>query len=211
MNLSKTVLFSAGTGPEECQWVLSHVIAQFGKEALRLGLTTNEVDRIEGRSALLTKSSVIQVTGGHSIDTLLSQWLGTIRWIGKSPFRAKHKRQNWYVGTHLLDTVIEEIRWNEIRFEFTKASGPGGQHRNKTNSAVRSIHIPSSTQAIASDQRSQHENKRIALKRLLEKIQQQADKIEHDQIQSRWHQHHELIRGNEVRCYQGAHFGLLNR
>jgi peptide chain release factor len=83
-----------------------------------------------------------------------------------------------------------------------RSSGPGGQHVNKTESAVRAKHLPSGITVVASERRSQHQNKAEALERLQEKvslwhIQQAADKA-----MDQWQQHNTLERGNSIRTFE---------
>ncbi|HEY4785594.1 MAG TPA: peptide chain release factor-like protein, partial [Bacteroidales bacterium] len=98
--------------------------------------------------------------------------------------------------------------WNEddISFQTLRSSGPGGQHVNKTESAVRAIHIPSGIQVTASDSRSQLQNKKLALERLREKIAQWQMNEVLKKEQTQWHQHNILKRGNPIRVYKGREF-----
>jgi peptide chain release factor len=94
----------------------------------------------------------------------------------------------------------------EVRFEAFRAGGPGGQHQNKTESAVRAVHMPSGLSAVARDGRSQHRNKAIAVERLAMLLRtsqevaaiadQQALRLNHDRLE----------RGNPVRRFRGRAF-----
>ena len=103
-----------------------------------------------------------------------------------------------------------ELKEVEIKYQAIRASGPGGQHVNKTDSAVRVTHIPSGVSAVSQDQRSQFANKKIARLKLAlifaEKRELSASKTKEDL----WKQNFELERGNEVRTYEGVKFRLRN-
>ena len=103
--------------------------------------------------------------------------------------------------TFLLSESREATE-DDIRYETLRASGPGGQHVNKTESAVRAVHIPSGISVVASDQRSQWQNKKLATERLLVKLT--AWNIEQAMIQAQtnWSNHNSLQRGNLVKIIQ---------
>ena len=86
-----------------------------------------------------------------------------------------------------------------FRYETLRASGPGGQHVNKTESAVRAVHIPSGMSVVASDQRSQWQNKKLATERLLVKLSSWTMEQAMIQAQENWSNHNHLQRGNPVK------------
>jgi len=90
-----------------------------------------------------------------------------------------------------------------VRFEPTKASGPGGQHVNKTESAVRATHLPTGLSCVAREERCQHRNKELALVRLAQTIAGRGAQAEADARRDAWTRHDALERGNAVRVYTG--------
>jgi peptide chain release factor len=103
-------------------------------------------------------------------------------------------------------------QWSEkeIRFEKMRSSGPGGQHANKTETAIRATHLPSGLSAYAQEERSQYLNRKLAISRLLERLEEQQEKEHLQSQQKRWNQHNQLERGNPVRIYVGENFKSKN-
>jgi peptide chain release factor len=198
--MEKTYIqITSGRGPAECCRVVSKVVECLLKEARRQGIYAEVVEREEGEINRTLLSAVLFLAG-ENLETFVDSWEGTVQWIAQSPYRKFHKRKNWFIGVQCLP-VFEEHKWNEsdIRVQTLKASGPGGQHVNKTESAVRVTHIPSGISVMASDERSQLQNKKQAIERL--KIKLAAYELERAMnfAQENWQNHNELERGNPVR------------
>jgi peptide chain release factor len=99
---------------------------------------------------------------------------------------------------------VEETRFDakDVKWETMRASGPGGQHVNRTESAVRVTHLPTGIQASAAEERSQHRNRKLALARLAQKLAEVDAKQHGEAREKRWRAHQELERGNPVRVYR---------
>jgi len=197
---------SAGRGPRECEWVVARLVEAFAREAADEGLVCAPIEPIAGLAA----SAILRV-GGVDAESFALARCGTMRWIGVSLFRSLNRRRNWFVGVSRLPEpdTIEAMREQDIRFETLRASGPGGQHVNKTESAVRATHVPTGLTTVSQEQRSQHANKRIARLKLWLLLDVRRSDGAADEKQARWQQHHALERGNAVRTYHGAGFKLL--
>lgn len=196
---------TAGQGPKECQWVVSKLANVFGKEAAKLGLECTLLERPDE-----TASSLLLSVSGKGCEAFADERTGSIRWIGESPFRPKHKRKNWYVGVKPIPNAddVPELKDQDIKYQAIRASGPGGQHVNKTDSAVRATHIPTGITSVSQDQRSQFANKKIARLKLVLIFEEQRELTESKSKADFWQQNRELERGNEVRCYEGVKFKL---
>ena len=147
-------------------------------------------------------SATISLQGAASGE-LVDEWEGTVQWIAQSPYRIYHKRKNWFVGVHsFVLSESQEATEHDFRYETLRASGPGGQHVNKTESAVRAVHIPTGMSVVASDQRSQWQNKKLATERLLVKLSSWTMEQAMIQAQENWSNHNHLQRGNPVKVIQ---------
>lgn len=191
---------TSGRGPAECCRVVALVVEKVLKEATAKGIKAEIVERETGPMNRTLLSAVIVLQGGEDCDRLIEQWEGTVLWIAQSPYRIYHKRKNWYVGVQTF-TLAEsrEATETDIRYETLRASGPGGQHVNKTESAVRAVHIPTGMSVVASDQRSQWQNKKLATERLFLKLASWNIEQAMIRAQANWSNHNSLQRGNPVK------------
>ena len=205
------VQITSGRGPEECGRAVFHVMTIFATEAHGKSINVDMLEIIEGKYPKTIKSVLLSLSG-RNIFNFLNTWEGTVQWIGKSPFRPKHKRKNWFIGISKLIPPKESMFSNkDLRFETMKASGPGGQHVNKSNTAVRVTHTPSGLVAIAREERSQHMNKKLALARLLKLMEGKHHDMKTKFRQEQWGMHNELERGNPVRIFEGPGFKMKLR
>lgn len=202
MNANEYMIqITSGRGPEECWRAVAKVLEILLKEARSAGLSAEVVDSAPGHLNGTLLSALILVKG-KEVKTFIEKWQGTVLWISPSPYRKYHKRKNWFVGVEAFD-VSKVFQWNEkeVTFESLRSSGPGGQHVNKTESAVRAKHIPSGITVVASERRSQHQNKSEALERLKNKVKQWFVEQASAKMQDQWQQHNSLERGNAVRVF----------
>ena len=193
---------TSGRGPAECCRVVALVLEKILKQAVAKGVKTEVVERETGPLNRTLLSAVISLQG-RDYHALIEDWEGSVQWIAKSPYRIYHKRKNWFVGVQTFTlSESQEATEAEIRYETLRASGPGGQHVNKTESAVRAVHIPTGMSVVASDQRSQWQNKKLATERLLLKLASWSIEQAMIQAQENWVSHNHLQRGNPVKVIQ---------
>mgnify|MGYP005932397085 FL=1 len=198
----KYLQITSGRGPVECCRVVAFVLERILKQAQTRKLKVEIVEKEAGPANRTLLSAVIALEGA-GCDTLVEEWEGTVLWIARSPYRIHHRRKNWFVGVQtFLLSESREATENEIRYETLRASGPGGQHVNKTESAVRAVHIPSGISVVASDQRSQWQNKKLATERLQVKLTAWNVEQAMIQVQANWSNHNSLQRGNPVKVIQ---------
>jgi peptide chain release factor len=199
MKMEKLLLITSGKGPAECERAAYKIMALIRKEALRLQMDVNVLSVTEGTAAQLVRSALISIKG-ESAEQFARAWTGSVQWTATSPFRPHHKRRNWFVGIAEF-TLPELIDWNErdVKYESLRSSGPGGQHVNKTESAVRATHVPTGVSVVASDERSQSMNKQKATERLRIRLAHINHERQADQSQQQWQDHAALERGNAKR------------
>lgn len=202
---SVSLMITSGNGPAECRLAVAGVLDVMRREAAAQGVSIDVRETAEKHGL---KSAVV-VLGGAKAAALAQRWCGTIRWRAKSPLRPQHKRANWFIGVFELPRSVrppDRLRERDILVETFRAGGPGGQHQNTTDSAVRATHKPTGLSAVAREERSQHRNRALAIARLQNLLEAQAA-AEHEARKAAQNQlHHALERGNPLRCFTGHDF-----
>lgn len=196
---------SSGQGPEECRWVVGQLAKAFEAEGRRAGVRCTIMEAGEENPA-----SLLLEVSGNDAESFVHARTGTVLWVGTSPFRPHHRRRNWFVGVARVPQPEETgtLREQDITYKTMRASGPGGQHVNKTDSAVRATHGPTGISAVSQEQRSQHANRKMArLKLALQLAERQAAAVQASS-EAEWSRNRQLERGNAVRTYHGARFRL---
>lgn len=195
---------SAGQGPAECCLAVQLALRQLEKEATQQRGTITVLEAQEGPVKGSLRSVLVGLDGDASI-ALTAHWVGTVLWVCKSPLRPKHGRKNWYISCRLFEEA-DAIRDNEVTFQTCRSSGAGGQHVNKTNSAVHATHVATGISVKVQTERSQHANKRLAKALLAHKLAELREKQDNAQVQERWLAHWQIERGNPVRVFKGEKF-----
>lgn len=202
---------SAGRCPAECEWVVGRLAPRLTAELLARGLKVEEIDRTPGSHGGDARSVLLRISGAE-VGAQVADWLGTIQWIGTSPYRPHHKRKNWFVSVAAFaEPAADSWDMAALRIETLRASGPGGQHVNRTESAVRITHLPTGLSTLAQEERSQHMNRRLALARLDALLVARTDAQARDADERRWRQHTQLERGNAVRVFRGVEWKQESR
>ena len=203
---TKIIQITSGRGPAECCWVVAQVLKKFLEAAKEQAFGYNILQREKGIENGTLQSVTVQLKG-KKLDVFLNQWIGTIQWKGVSAFRPQHKRKNWFIGLYEIAQHQEfQIHDSDISYQATRSSGPGGQHVNKVSSAIRAIHVPTKTQVLVMDSRSQHQNKKIAKTRLQEKVSTLQLESLQSSIKNQWENHLNLERGNPIQVFKGPDF-----
>lgn len=176
--------FHAGAGGTEAQDWCQMLIRMYQMWSQKNGYTVNVLDSLDGDEAGI-KSCTIEVQGLNAYGYLKAE-KGIHRLVRISPFNSQGKRMTSFASIEVMpeldDNVEIDIRPEDIKMDTYRASGAGGQHINKTDSAVRLTHIPTGVVTSCQTQRSQHQNKDYAMKMLVAKLielaqEQQKEKI----------------------------------
>jgi peptide chain release factor len=198
------VQLSAAQGPAECCLAVAKALARIEAEARAAGVTVDVIEREAGAQAG-TWRSVLLGLDGDGADALAARWDGTVQWICASPYRPQHGRKNWFIGARRYAPPPAALE-SEIRFETARASGAGGQHVNKTESAVRAVHVATGISVRVQSERSQHANKRVAVALIAQRLAEAAQRRDDDLRAQRRLAHHTLERGAAVRVFRGERF-----
>lgn len=203
--MEKTYIqITSGRGPVECCRVVVLVMQKIIEHTRKLGLETELVEHEDGPQDGCMFSATLAVQG-DGISLLTDEWEGSVLWVAqKNPFRPWHRRKNWFVGVHAFKP-LEKARVSErdITYDTLRASGPGGQNVNKVETAVRATHRPSGISVVASDLRSQSQNKKLAYERLMMKLSAMEEEKQMHQTRDVWMNHNTLERGNPVKKFKG--------
>ena len=204
-NMDKEYIqITSGRGPVECCRVVVLVMNKIIEQAKSQGYEVEVVEHEDGPNDGCMFSATLAIESEHAIS-LKDEWEGSVLWVAqKNPFRPWHRRKNWFVGVHFFKPLqTGTISERDITYETLRSSGPGGQNVNKVESAVRAIHVPTGITVLASDERLQIQNKRLARERLLMKLSaiDEDRRLHHNH--EVWMNHNSLERGNPVQKFRG--------
>lgn len=189
-------------GTESCDWA-SMLVRMYQHWCERSGFQMEELDFTPGDEAGV-KSATFLVKGDYAFGYLKSE-IGVHRLVRISPFDANARRHTSFASvfaTPEIDDSIEiDIREEDLRIDYYRSSGAGGQHVNKTSSAVRITHIPTKTVVACQNERSQHKNKAVAMKILKGRLYQLEVEKQREEQAVREGEKSEIGWGNQIRSY----------
>ena len=193
----------AGSGGTEAQDWADMLLRMYLRWAESHGFKAELMEVSDGEVAGI-KGATIHVEGEHAFGWLRTE-TGVHRLVRKSPFDSGNRRHtsfaSVFVSPELDDDIDIDLDMNEVRVDTYRASGAGGEHVNKTDSAIRLTHIPSGIVVQCQNQRSQHKNKDQAIKQLKAKLYELEDQKRRAEMQEIEDNKSDISWGSQIRSY----------
>ncbi len=201
----------AGAGGTEAQDWVEMLFRMYSRWCERRGFKTETVDYLAGDEAGI--KSVTMVVSGINAYGYLKAEKGVHRLVRISPFDASGRRHTSFASLDVLpeldDDVTVDINPDEIRVDTFRASGAGGQHINKTDSAIRITHFPTGIVVSCQNERSQHKNRETAMKMLKAKLLEIKEQEQRDKLSDIQGEQMEIGWGSQIRSYVFHPYNLV--
>jgi peptide chain release factor 2 len=203
---------SAGAGGTEAQDWAQMLMRMYTRWAERHGYTVEVTDVSEGEEAGI-KGAILEIKGEYAYGYLKAE-SGVHRLVRISPFDSQARRHTSFASVFIypvVDTDINiEIREEDLKIDVFRASGAGGQHVNKTSSAVRITHLPTGIITASQQQRSQHKNKATAMQMLKNKLYQRELQKQLDRKAELDANKSDVSFGSQIRSYVFQPYTMVN-
>jgi peptide chain release factor 2 len=202
-NKNAIVSINAGAGGTEAQDWAEMLLRMYLRWCERKNFKVEVVDLLEGEEAGI-KSVTFTVAGPYAHGMLKAE-SGVHRLVRISPFDASGRRHTSFAAVLVFpevdDTIDVEIKQSDLRIDTYRASGAGGQHVNKTSSAVRITHLPTNIVVQCQNEKSQHRNRDIAMKILKARLYEREKRAQQAKVQETHDNLDEIAWGNQIRSY----------
>lgn len=203
--------FHAGAGGTEAQDWCEMLMRMYQMWAQKNGYSVDVMDTLPGDDAGI-KSATINISGLNAYGYLRSE-KGVHRLVRISPFDASGRRHTSFASIEVMPEIDDDIEINirpeDLRVDTYRASGAGGQHINKTDSAIRITHIPTGVVVSCQTQRSQHQNKEYAMRMLKSKLAEIAEQQQKEKIEDIKGVQKEIAWGSQIRSYVFHPYNLV--
>lgn len=193
----------SGSGGTEAQDWAEMLLRMYLKWGERRGFKTTLVELSEGEVAGI-KSATIQFEGDYAYGWLRTE-MGVHRLVRKSPFDSGNRRHTSFASVFVYPEIDDDIEVDinpaDLRIDTYRASGAGGQHVNRTDSAIRITHIPTNTVVQCQSDRSQHKNRSYAMKQLKAKLYELEQQKRTQEKQALEDNKSDIGWGSQIRSY----------
>ena len=201
---SNAILYiNSGAGGTEAQDWVEMLLRMYLKWAEKKGFETQIVDMLQGEEAGI-KHPIVIVTGKHAYGYLKCE-VGIHRLVRVSPFDANNRRHTSFASIYAYPEIAEdipvEIKDEDLRVDTFRSSGPGGQHVNRTESAIRITHLPTGIVVQCQNERSQHKNRAIAMAILKSRIYELEKKKQEEKMDTLNKEKKDIAWGSQIRSY----------
>jgi peptide chain release factor 2 len=197
-------------GTESCDWA-EMLFRMYNQYCQKNGYTCEVIDMLPGEGAGL-KSCTLHIKGPMAYGYLKSE-MGTHRLVRISPFDANARRHTSFTAVEVTPEIEDvgdvQVDDKDLRIDTYRASGAGGQHVNKTDSAVRITHVPTGLFVACQTQRSQMQNRAVAMKMLVAKLQQLKESERLDELKDMKGERGTIGWGHQIRSYVLAPYQMV--
>ena len=197
------VYINAGAGGTEAQDWAEMLLRMYLKWAEKRGFESQVVDILQGEEAGI-KNVTFLLKGSYAYGYSKCE-VGIHRLVRISPFDANNRRHTSFASVYaypeLSEDITVDIKEEDLRIDTFRASGPGGQHVNRTESAIRITHIPTNIVVQCQNERSQHKNKAIAMAILKSRIYELEKKKQEEKMNSLNKEKKDISWGSQIRSY----------
>jgi peptide chain release factor 2 len=196
-------------GTDSCDWA-QMLLRMYSRYLERRGFKATVVDILHNEEAGI-RSATVRVQGAYAYGWLKSE-TGVHRLVRISPFDANHRRHTSFASADVMPEVEDvdvEVLEKDLKIDVFRAGGKGGQHVNVTDSAVRITHVPTGVVVSCQNERSQHQNRAMAMKVLKSKLKRLQDLEREKELARMYSEKGEIAWGNQIRSYTLQPFQLV--
>jgi len=201
----------AGAGGTEAQDWVEMLLRMYTRWAERRGFAVKTLDFLAGEEAGI-KSVTFEVSGENAYGYLKGE-MGVHRLVRISPFDASGRRHTSFASLEVIPVLDESVEVNinpnDLKIDTFRSSGAGGQHVNKTESAIRITHLPTGIIVTCQNERSQHQNREMAMKMLKAKLIQMEEREKREQLDNLKGEQREIAWGSQIRSYVFCPYTLV--